>query len=790
MIGETVYHYRILDKIGEGGMGVVYRAEDINLRRTVALKFLSSTSVQHGSSRERVMKEARAAASLDHQNICAIHEVEELDDKLFIVMAYCEGSTLGDILRKQRPGLKRSFDILIQIADGLCAAHEEGIIHRDIKPANVIVSDKGRVKIMDFGLAKQSGAETLSMTMAGAGTLSYMSPEQIRGDHIDPRSDIWSLGVMMYQILTGEKPFEGDYDASVLYRIVNEPHVPAVELDEDIPPEVNSIVERALQKSPEDRYESMRQMHDELVRVRRILFGEPDTVSSGKMFFPGSEHIFGWKVTSILALSVSAVLLFFLVRYFVYGEGSHVRTPAAEKDAATATASQEERDRAEELYQRGQELYNDGRQEEGVQLMEQALEVYPDHFSTLMTLASYYSWGNDSKKALELVDRAERIAVKKPDIIRCSAIDAKVRHQWNMAVKHYRELYELDPSLKSIPIHIGYIQSRYLGDLASALEQYRLYFDIDPENELGKHGDVHNYCGTALLYSGDFDGAIEEYQIYKSMMPDSPGPETSLANAYLVSGDYAEAYRLYSNLLSLDEPGFTVYEGLGRTCLETGRLREAAEHFHKYLGSVDFTGMKVKGRLYLARIHLIQKDGRSFDRVMADIDDLEPGSIQACWLRGIRHIRVEADTEKARREFSRMTSLMEKPFAFPEPSRRAHLRSLILFAENRHVGAFEAMAEAERRSPRDFFFFGRELARLLLESGRTGEAISKCLELSEFNPKDPELLMILCRAKHLDGDNSSAKEYYERTLEVLAGADEDYLPLIEFRNDLETDLDI
>jgi tetratricopeptide (TPR) repeat protein len=359
-----------------------------------------------------------------------------------------------------------------------------------------------------------------------------------------------------------------------------------------------------------------------------------------------------------------------------------------------------------------------------------------------------------------------------------------------MTVKYYMDLFELDPSDKRIPVTIGYIQSKYLGDYDEAMKQFRLYLEIDPGNEMRKHGDAHNYMGTALLYSGDLEGALKEYDIYEQLTPDSPGPVTSRANAYRFAGDYDEAYRLYSSLLTMDDPGFTVYEGLGRTCMDSGRLREAIEHFFHYLGSADFTGMKVQGRQYLAEIHLIQGDAEAFGREMSYIDDLDPESIIACWLRGMKSIHLDNDIDSARRELSRMISLMENPFAFPEPSRRSHLRAMILFSENRHMGAFEAMEEAERKSPRDFLFFGREHARMLLEAGRTDDALAKCLELSRFNPNDPGLLMIMCIAERRAGNTTSAKEYYERTLSVLSKADEDYAPLIEFKKECEEDPDI
>jgi serine/threonine protein kinase/predicted Zn-dependent protease len=788
MIGETVYHYRILDKIGEGGMGVVYRAEDINLRRTVALKFLSPSSISGGSTRERIMREARAAASLDHQNICAIHEVEEYDDRLFIVMAYCEGKTLGTILRECRPGLARSLDILIQIADGLGAAHENGIIHRDIKPANIIVSDKGRVKIMDFGLAKQSGVETRSMTMAGAGTLGYMSPEQVRGDHVDPRSDIWSLGVLMYQMVTGIMPFEGDYDASVLYSIVNEAHVPAQQIDPDIAPDIGTIIEHAMRKSLDDRYQSMEEMRSDLIRARNHLFGESADNETGKGFLGSGKYIFGWKLASVLAFSVSAILIFFIIRYIISSGEDH----PAERSGTVAVdgggPGPRESSDADVIYTRGMDLYHSGDQPRGISLIEHSLEIDPDNFNALKTLAVLYDWGGDFETAARYIERAKNLAMDRgntEELAVCSIIQAKVLHQWDLALKLFREYFATHPDAVTTPIEIGYILSRYIGDFEGALEQYARFFEIDPDNRSGRHAQAYNYRGTALLCMGQFDRAIGSFRKYRDLLPGSPDPVSSLAGAYLFSGDYNEAERLYTSLLQLDNPTYTVFEGLGKTCSETGRLRESDEYYNHYLGSVTFKGQKVNGHIQIAANYLTRKDGDSFDREMARVDLIDPQSAWACWLKGIRFITLDNDPGKARQELKHMDALMEKPFVFAEPSRREHLNGLILLSEGRTAGALEALEEAAARSPRDFFFFGREYARVLLQAGMTDDAIDRCRQLAGFNGNEPRLLMILCSAHMQKGDRASAKKYYDRAVDVLSRADEDYAPLIEFRRDFK-----
>src|SRR5438552_433849 len=221
MISETISHYRILNKLGAGGMGEVYLAEDTKLDRKVAIKFLSAESATDLGAQKRLVREARAAAKLDHPSICSIYEVAEEDGRSFIVMQYIEGETLANRIQRTPMELIVSLDIATQIADGLAEAHSRGIIHRDIKPQNIVITPRGQAKVMDFGLAKvvparstaQSEAVTESLlTDPGAivGTVPYMSPEQVRGEPIDARSDIFSFGAVLYEMLTGRRPFAAE----------------------------------------------------------------------------------------------------------------------------------------------------------------------------------------------------------------------------------------------------------------------------------------------------------------------------------------------------------------------------------------------------------------------------------------------------------------------------------------------------------------------------------------------------------------------------------------------------
>ena len=255
MIGKTISHYKILEKLGEGGMGVVYKAEDTKLKRTVALKFLPPELTRDKDSKTRFIREAQAASALQHNNICTIHEIDETPDgRLFICMDFYEGETLKEKIARGSLPVEKALDMASQVAAGLSEAQRVGMVHRDIKPANIMVTDQGVAKILDFGLAKLAGQTKVTKTGTTVGTVAYMSPEQVRGEETDVRSDIWSLGVILYELLTGELPFKGDQEAAMMYGIINEEPEPLLNQRADVPPWLQQVVSKCLEKKAGNRY--------------------------------------------------------------------------------------------------------------------------------------------------------------------------------------------------------------------------------------------------------------------------------------------------------------------------------------------------------------------------------------------------------------------------------------------------------------------------------------------------------------------------------------------------------
>ncbi|MEJ2637843.1 MAG: protein kinase, partial [Calditrichia bacterium] len=313
MIGKIFSHYKILEKLGVGGMGVVYKAEDTKLKRNVALKFLPAGLTRDMEAKARFIREAQTASALQHHNICTIHDIDETEDgQLFIIMECYEGKTLKDKIKEERLKPEEAIDIAIQIARGLQKAHDMGIVHRDIKPANIFITSDGVAKILDFGLAKLVDQVQITKDSSTLGTVAYMSPEQCSGSAVDHRTDIWSLGVVLYEMLTGERPFVGDYEQAIVYAILNEAPKPLIiSMFEkvDFSLVLEQIVNGALLKNPNERYRDMEEMLNELRSLEQFTH-----LPSRGGFFSKATARFLWYILPVIFLVILSIMGYWLAR--------------------------------------------------------------------------------------------------------------------------------------------------------------------------------------------------------------------------------------------------------------------------------------------------------------------------------------------------------------------------------------------------------------------------------------------------------------------------------------------
>ncbi|MCH8287338.1 protein kinase, partial [candidate division KSB1 bacterium] len=315
-IGSTISHYRILEKLGEGGMGIVYKAEDTKLKRTVALKFLKPEILGNADQKSRFIKEAQAAAALNHPNICTVYEIDEYEGRTFIAMEYIEGQSLKEKIEFGPLKQKSAIKIAIQVAEGLHEAHNNGIVHRDIKSSNVMLTRKGHAKIMDFGLAKTAFGSLVTKEGTTLGTVAYMSPEQAQGEQVDARTDIWSLGVMLYEMITGQLPFKGEHDQAIMLNILKTEPEPLTALRTGVPIVLDGIMAKMLAKDPGARYQHVDEIPVDLNAVEVISTGSTADSSifmpTGMVTQPLAKRTAAWKLIAVSA-AVAAVVTFIAV---------------------------------------------------------------------------------------------------------------------------------------------------------------------------------------------------------------------------------------------------------------------------------------------------------------------------------------------------------------------------------------------------------------------------------------------------------------------------------------------
>ena len=564
MIGKTISHYKIIEKLGEGGMGVVYRAEDSKLKREVAIKFLPHHIAASQEERSRFEVEAQAAAALNHPNIATIYSIEDDEGELFIVMEYIDGPPLLEKIRGGPLTIDESFRIIEQIAGGLQVAHQKGIVHRDIKSGNIMLTKAGQVKIMDFGLAKVKWSVLVTREGTTVGTAAYMSPEQARGDKVDHRADLWSMGVIFYEMLAGKLPFKGDFEQAIIYSILNEEVQPISGVRQDLPGGTDDVMTKIMSKEIANRYQTAADFLSDVRALRSGGSTKHEEEGEKRVAVLPFENISPDNETDYFAEGLAEELIVSLSRIknvSVVARTSSMQYKGTKKDIKTI-----------------------GRELRAGFIMEGSVRRFKDDLRISVQLVDVGSgtqlWGETYKGKLadifdiqEQVSRqivealrvklspTEKVVIEKRSTVSADAFDLYLRgrdfmyrmskNNIQFAIQLFQKATELD--------------TRYASAYAGLGEAYAYFYQFFERN-------------TAWL-----DKAIESG--LKALMYDSTLSEAyaALALAYYNKKSLDEANAAGRKAIELDPNNFTGHWILGRIYFSTDRYPEAIELFKKVI---------------------------------------------------------------------------------------------------------------------------------------------------------------------------------------------------------------
>jgi len=642
MIGKTVSHYRIIDKIGEGGMGVVYKAVDEKLNRTVALKFLSQKVSSTETDRKRFIHEAQAASGLDHSNICSIYEIDETSDgQLFMVMPSYEGIPLNKKIEQGPLPIAEAINTAIQIAEGLQTAHEKGIVHRDIKSGNIFITQKGQVKILDFGLARSAEMSRMTKTGTTIGTIVYMSPEQARGEKVNHRTDIWSLGVILYEMISGGTPFQGDHYESILHQIINKEPEPVTSLRSNVPMELERIVKKAMEKDCSMRYQSVEDMLVDLKKLSRESESTLSIEAPKKKTRTLRKRMYLYGGAAVLALIIIAVILFLPPEqtevidsiavlplenlmgdpeqeYFVDGmhealilELSRIsalkvisRTSAMQYKGANKPMQQIARELGVKGLVEGSVLREGDHVRITVQLIDGMNDMHLWAESFDRELRSILFLHKDVARAIAEEIKLTLTPEEKAQIAQARTIDPEAyqfylkgnfhfmkltEDGFQSAVEHFKKSIEIDSTWA--PAHAGlamaYIELSGFNALARPPDELRseALSAALKALELDKNlAEAHFALGRyRQMFEWDWDGAADAYRRGLQLNPSASVGLIYTANYLTSLGRYEEAVELCRRTIESDPLLPVAYNEYGFALQMSGRKKEGLEQYQKSL---------------------------------------------------------------------------------------------------------------------------------------------------------------------------------------------------------------
>jgi eukaryotic-like serine/threonine-protein kinase len=694
---DLLGNYRIVSKLASGGMGVVYKAYDVRLQRTVALKFLNGDGGLKAEDRERVLREARAASALDHENIASVHAVEEgHDGQLFIVMGYYEGENLAARMSRAPLTLEQSIDITQQIARGLSHAHSHNIIHRDIKPSNVILCSDGTAKIVDFGLARME-SEDATQSIGVSGTLPYMSPEQVTGKQVDHRTDIWSLGVMMYELVVRRHPFQAQSPAATVAAVSKALPPPMRE----VPIPLQMIIYRMLSKDPADRYQSCLELIHDLDACRQ----DSDlTLTAGVHHLKSRIRKAGEtdrkRLGTLAKFSIAALIALAAVVAVL----SVVRVPSLKSMGTTPAAY--------ESYEKGTSLLDHFYRPEAINLamveLNKSVSADPKYALAYVAMAKAYFYQYRLTQSPELLEQAELYCKKALDsndkLSSVHVILGRIlisQGKTALAQSELDKAKELDPKSAEASLALGDLYG-VLGRPADAEEAYEQGIELNPDS-----WDGYYRSGNFLITQHRYGEALAKYKEVLAIVPDHAYARTNLAVALKELHRPQEAEAELKKALEFNKV-YSAYGNLANIYYEQRRYAEAAEAGSQALAlnQSNFMVWNNQG-IYYEWLGRSDKAEAAYNRALTLLEQqvkVNPNDAAVHAYLALRLLKQRHDTTKAVSHIRTALALQPKNSSEPKDGRVLQIAGVIQYALGDKVKALNYVLESMRygRDVKDF----------------------------------------------------------------------------------------